>query len=114
MESRRMAWEQFKAQKTPQTYIEARMGAELGMVYTITKKAGKVTKEDAELYEARLYSDDKVKPLPCTGKTIIYNVLMLSSLIARTLKGVITGQETPRELIFNMTTLDERSFMFRR
>lgn len=114
MASRKMAWEKFKRSKKARIYIEARMGAELGMVYTIVKKNGKVSKEDAKLYQGRLYSDETVPTLPCTAKTIIYNVLMLASLIARALKGVLMKDNPPRELIFNMTSLDERSFMYRR
>lgn len=111
MASRRIVWEQFKRQKQTKHLIEARMGAELGMVYTISKKNGKVSKKDADLYEARLYADKDVKPLPCTARSIIYNVLMLAALVCRAYKGVVTKKPAPREMIFNMTALDGRSFM---
>jgi hypothetical protein len=87
------------------------MGAELGMVYTLAKSGGKVPDDKAKFYESRLYSDDKVPPQRCTNKAIIYNVLMLSSLISRVYKGVAMNQPTPTEVIFNMTFLDQRSLM---
>ena len=112
MRSRRLVWEEFKKQRQTKIYIEARMGAELGAVYIIRKKNGKIAPRDIKFYESRLYKDEDVKPLPCTARSIIYNVLMLSSLVCRAFKGIITGQKTPRELVFNMTLFDARSFMF--
>ena len=88
------------------------MGAELGAVYTIAKKDGKIAPKDVKFYESRLYNDDQVPPLPCTARSIIYNVLMLSSLISRAFKGIVNGEKVPKELIFNMTQLDARSFMY--
>ena len=114
MESRQLVWERFKKQPSAKIFIEARMGAELGRVYTTVKKNGKLSKEDITFYEKHWYPDSKVKALPCTARTIIYNVLMLSSLICRSYKGIVSGEKIPRELIFNMTSLDERSYMFTR
>lgn len=108
MSSRKVVWEQFKKQKNTKYLIEARMGAELGVVYTITKSA-----KDKEFYEETLYDDNKVKPLPCTARTIIYNVLMISSLICRAFKSIIQKEQHPREIIFNMTSMDGRSYMHR-
>jgi hypothetical protein len=122
MASRRLVWEQFLKQPQALTLIEGRMGAELGMVYTIRKKRNDadpeapviVFKSDFDFYEEMLYGDEKVKPLPCTAKAIIYNVLMLASLICRAYKAVVQGEEFPREMIFNMTRIDKTSFMVRK
>jgi hypothetical protein len=114
MSSRKLVWDNFKRQPASTIFIEARMGAELGRVYTIVKKKEKLSAEDIKFYESRWYSDDKVKPLPCTARTIIYNVLMISSLICRAYKGVLMKEDVPREQIFNMTILDERSWMYTR
>jgi hypothetical protein len=112
MKSRRLVWEEFKKQKSAKVFIEARMGAELGAVYTIIKKDGKIAPKDLKFYESRLYDDSQVPPLPCTARSIIYNVLQLSSWICRAFKGVATGEKVPKELIFNMTSIDSRSFMY--
>ncbi len=114
MASRRLVWEQFKKQRSCVNYIEARMGAEVGMVYTITKKLGALSPKDIKFYEARLYSDEKAEELPCTARSIIYNVLMVSSLVCRAYKGIITGERVPREMIFSLVSVDERTFMFER
>ena len=115
MTSRRLVWEQFKKQEQAHVLIEARMGAEIGQVYVIQKLPfpWRVTSKDLEFYEDRLYSDDEVKPLPCTARSIIYNVLMLSSLICRALKGYLKQEKYPREITCNMTFMDERTFMLR-
>lgn len=121
MSSRRTVWEQFLKQPQCLNLIEARMGAEVGMVYMIRKRPsvapltnGIISQDDTEFYEEMLYSDDKVKPLPCTARTIIYNVLMLASLICRAYKAIINEESFPREMIFNMTQIDKASFMVRK
>ncbi len=109
MYSRKMVWEQFKHQDQAKVFIEARMGAELGIVYCITSKS----EEDVKFYESTLYSDDKVKPLACTAKSIICNVLMISSLICRAVKALVNGEKFPRETIFNMEHINKSSFLIR-
>ena len=111
MPSRRLVWEQFLKQKQAVFLIEARMGAELGMVFTL-RKDSKTWKKDCAYYESRLYSEKTVKPLPCTAKSIIYNVLTIAGAICRAYKGLITNTPVPKEQDFNMTSLDERYYMF--
>jgi molybdopterin/thiamine biosynthesis adenylyltransferase len=111
MPSRRLVWEQFLKQKQAKFLIEARMGAELGMVFTL-RKDSKTWKKDCEYYESRLYSEKTVKPLPCTAKSIIYNVLTIAGAICRAYKGLITNTPVPKEQDFNMTSLDVRYYIF--
>jgi hypothetical protein len=115
MPSRQLVWEQFKKQPQAKNYIEARMGAELGLVFLIRKVNGRVPRRIEKFYESRLYFKRKTEELPCTARTIIYNVLMISSLICRAYKAILTDEKQyPTEIVFNMTTLDERSYMFMR
>ena len=109
MASRKLVWEQFLKQKQAKYLIEARMGAEMAKIYTIRDK----TKKTRAFYEKTLHSDDKSYKLPCTARTIIYNVLMISSLITRSYKAIINGEPFPKELIFNMTRIDKLSLMLR-
>lgn len=109
MASRKMVWEQFLKQPQAKYLIEARMGAELAKLYTIRDKSSKTR----AFYEKTLHSDDKSYKLPCTARTIIYNVLMVSSLITRAYKAIINGEPFPKELIFNMTRIDDLSLMLR-
>lgn len=109
MASRKLVWEQFLKQDQAKYLIEARMGAEMCKLYTIRDK----TKKTQKFYGATLHSDDKSYKLPCTARTIIYNVLMVSSLITRAYKAIINNEKFPKELIFNMTRIDNLSLMLR-
>jgi hypothetical protein len=109
MSSRCLVWEQFLKQKQCKNYIEARMGAQLGVVYTIRDKS----KENIKFYEKTLYKDEDVAPLRCSERAIIDNVLMLSSLICRSYRSVISKEEYPREIVFNMQNINKASFMIR-
>jgi hypothetical protein len=109
MSSRKIVWEQFKKQKQCKYYIEVRMGGQLGRMYFIYKK----TPENYKFYESTLYSDDKVKPLPCTARSIIYNVLMIASLVGRGVKALINKEKFPRELVFDIGNIYQYSFMIK-
>jgi molybdopterin/thiamine biosynthesis adenylyltransferase len=107
--SRWLVWEQFLKQPQCKYLIDARMGAELAKVYTITSKSQVVQK----FYKGTLHTDAESTQLPCTARTIIYNVLMVSSLIGRAYKGIIQNEKFPKELIFNMTQITPYSLMLR-
>lgn len=109
MESRRHVWEQYKKQGCTAGFIEARMGAELSKLYTIKSTSSK----DRDFYEATLHTDAQSLKLPCTARTIIYNVLTISGLICRAYKAIIMKENFPRELIFNLTRIDALSLMIR-
>jgi len=109
MESRRLVWHEFLKQKQCKYLIEARVGAEIGMVYTIKFK----NRKNINFYEQTL--NDVKESLPCTAKSIIYNVLLIASLICRSYKSIINNENNfPKELIFNMSRIDELSFMVRK
>lgn len=109
MESRRNVWEQYKKQNCTSGFIEARMGAELSKLYTIKS----TSPEDCDFYEKTLHTDAQSLKLPCTARTIIYNVLTISGLICRAYKALIMKENFPRELIFNLTRIDAISLMIR-
>ena len=116
MASRRLVWDQFKHQAdeigTKRLYIEGRMGAETGQVFTVRRdNRGLIRPKDIRLYEAMLYDDSTVPPLPCTARTIIYNVLMMASWISGSLKAYVMNEKFPSEITFNLTQIDERSLM---
>lgn len=129
MSSRKMVWESFLEQDRCKNYIEARMGGELGIVYTIkkkfslsktiskTKKKQKpqfaVSPADKKFYEETLYSDEQAVPQRCTAKAIMYNVNMISALIGRAFASVIRNDNVPREMVFSMVRIDPTSWMVR-
>ena len=107
--SRWLVWEQFLKQEQCKNLIDARMGAELAKLYTITSKS-KVTQK---FYKGTLHTDAESAELSCTARTIIYNVLMISSLIGRAYKSIIQNEKFPKEVIFNMTQITPFSLMLR-
>jgi molybdopterin/thiamine biosynthesis adenylyltransferase len=100
MTSRKTVWKQFLKQPQCKAYIEARMGGELGIVYTIRDKAA-----DKEFYEEMLHSDGESEQLPCTARSIVYNVLMIASLICRAVKAVAKDEKFQRELVFDLGSM---------
>ena len=109
MESRRVIWEQFNKQPKAQYLIEARMGAELAKVYTIKNKYN-----DFNFYIETLHSDAQAYKLPCTARTIIYNVQMISSLIVRAFKSIVQNETNfPKEIVFSTRNLNAASLMLR-
>lgn len=109
MSSRRLVWEQHLKQPQTSLYIEARMGGQFGLVYTISSKS----KANVKFYENTLHSDKDSAQLPCTARSIIYNVLMLSSLISKAYASVMSDKPMPREMVFNMQDIHSSSFMVR-
>lgn len=96
MSSRRIVFDQFKKQKQCKYFIDSRMGAELGKVYTINRSP-KLLK----YYLSTWHPDKESQENRCTAKAIIYNVLMIASLICRSVKAIINNEEFPRGIIFD-------------
>ena len=105
MASRLVAFKQ--ACKRRCWFIDARMGAELGIVFKINC----AVKAQQKYYLKNWFSDDEAEELPCTARTIIYNVQMLSALVCRAYKSIIMKEKVPKQMIFNMTRIDEVSWM---
>lgn len=102
MISRKKVFEQFCKQKGARYLIEARMGGELGYVYCVDKQ----NKDQMKAYKGTLYTDKEAAMTPCTRKAIIYNVLMISSLICRAFKALVNEEKSyPFENIFDMRNM---------
>lgn len=105
-------WLQFLSQERARIFIDARMGAEVGRIYIIRKHGGKVVSdEDIFFYKSNWYTDEASVQLPCTAKSIIYNVQFVASFIALAIKNIINGAKVPREIAFGLGELNESSFM---
>jgi len=98
MDTRSKIFSEVKKQK-PNLYIEARMGAELMMIYSVNPS------EDTEWYEKTLYTDEDAMELPCTARAIIYNVFVIGGLIASQVKKALMKQELTKEIIFDLVTM---------
>lgn len=102
MESRRQTWEQWLAQGG-EVFIDARMGGEMAHVFVVRRKTHP---QDVTWYQSTLVSDNEVKELPCSERTIIYCVMMIASIICRSVKAIVNGeQEYPREIVYGMRSM---------
>jgi hypothetical protein len=103
MSARQGIW--YKAIKpnpfTVSLYIEARMGAQEGRIYTVTPH----DPDHISLYEASLYSDEEASELPCTARATGYNVFYLAGLLASQVQKFVMGEMPPRpEIIFDLVS----------
>jgi molybdopterin/thiamine biosynthesis adenylyltransferase len=79
-------------------YVEARMGAQEGRVYSIVP----YDPDHIGLYEASLYADENAVELPCTARAIGYNVFYLAGLLVSQIKKVVMREEVKPEVIFDL------------
>ncbi len=97
IEGRAAAFESAKASINAKLFIDGRMGAETLRTFCLNPKS----KPDSEKY----YNDYIVgvhnEELPCTARTIIYNVLMAASLITSYVKKFVQGEAIPFQFVFN-------------
>jgi molybdopterin/thiamine biosynthesis adenylyltransferase len=99
--SRKYIWGQFLRSKTCKGYIDARMGGEYGLVYGVFDKAALRDK-----YKATLFPPEQAVQLPCTERTIIYNVLPLAGFICRGVKAYVNREPFPFENELRLKTMD--------
>lgn len=95
MKARSEIWEMLPQLYTMQHFIEGRMSAEAGMIFTIndfhTNAAYKKKYTDN-----CLYSDEEAVADTCTAKAIIYNTILMGGWIAAITKQIISNYETPK------------------
>lgn len=103
MSARRTIWEGVRNHKDfVDVYIEARMGAEVGMVYTINPK----DEVQAQWYEDNmLYSDLDALEIPCTARAIIYTVFIIAGLICAQVKHHIRNEPVSKEIVMDTNNL---------
>lgn len=100
MSSRKIIYEYCK-QSGVRLFVDARMGGEVMRIYSISPSLP----QEKKFYEASLYEDKEVNGEKCTAKTIIYNVLLIASLITSQIKKYLTQEDIMNELIFDFKTL---------
>lgn len=81
----------------PIWFIDGRMAANVLHVYTI-----KMDNEgDVAFYQGTLFTDEEADPVPCTERSVSYNVLGAASLISDIVAKIGNKQKVPRELILD-------------
>ena len=92
MSVRQMIWDSQKKSASVEMLIDPRMGAEIAMLYVMNPHDA----ADRVSYEKTLYSDDKAVQEPCTAKSTTYTALLLSGLVAKAVKDIVTNSDYPR------------------
>jgi molybdopterin-synthase adenylyltransferase len=92
MAVRKMIWETHIDSPMTGAVIDPRMGAENAMLFVMCPNV----EVDQMDYRNTLYSDDEAEVEPCTAKSTIYCANMLSGLVAKSVKDLVTGGDCPR------------------
>jgi molybdopterin/thiamine biosynthesis adenylyltransferase len=100
MEARRTVWERH-ANKSPFTraIIDPRMGAETALLYVMNPMDDK----DRESFEKSLYGDSEAVQERCTAKATIYTANMLSGLVCKAVKDLLTKPDYLRTAQWNIS-----------
>lgn len=85
---------------TRNIFIDGRMGGHQLEIRTC--KMG--DRSDMKRYKATLWRDEDTAPLPCTQKAVMYNVLMIASLIANQCRLTLENKKYNREMIYDFET----------
>lgn len=98
MNARKRIWEKVKGNSDVSLFIDPRMGGRVARIYAVNPM-------DPGFYEETLYDDDDSAEERCTEKTIIYNVLGISSYICKMLEDWMKdGVNGCRELVIDYAT----------
>jgi hypothetical protein len=106
MATRKEIYEKHKLHMGCEWLIDARMGAETMLIYTVNPNS----LEDQKHYEGTLYSDKEAVQEPCTAKSTTYCALVLSGLIAKTVRDVLVRAPYLRNATFSLKGNDFLAF----
>lgn len=98
MKARRMMFEEWKKLENREIFIDGRMNAEQGQVFSVTKGREKE-------YEATLFDDSELEDLPCNYKATSHCGAMIASLMTSSLNNYISNKKTSinlREIPFEI------------
>ena len=99
MRPRKKIWDSIKNNDDVELFIDPRMGGRVARIYSVNPKTG------VDKYEQTLYDDDESAEERCTERTILYNVLGISSLICKAIEDYMKdGQEGCSETILDYAT----------
>jgi hypothetical protein len=109
IEARRAIWKSIKPhlfkKRGTALYIDTRMGGEYMRIFTVSKKA------DIAPYEKTLIREGE--HLPCTARTVVYNVVTVAGLVGCIIKAFLTGKgRMPTQVVFDMANLSMQVFPY--
>lgn len=79
-------------------YIDGRMAGNALEIY-MTKCDNE---EDLKIYEQTLFTAEEETPVPCSERSVVYNVFIMGGLITDVVKKYANGEELPKELIMDL------------
>lgn len=103
MSARKTVW-QAHVGVAPSTkvIIDPRMAVETALLYVMNPMSDR----DAKAYEASLYTDENAVQERCTAKATMYTAQLLSGLVAKAVKDVVTKSNYPR--VVNWSIKDDQ------
>ena len=99
IEARKVIWEAVK-KSDAMLYIDSRMGGRIFSVFTVNLD----NKKSIKAYEKRLFAAGAPLNVPCTERTIIFNVLGVASVVCNQVTRYAADEETIPEMHFDYTT----------
>ena len=107
MDVRKLIWDNHKNKAhNTRCIIDPRMGAEIAMLFSMDP----MDEQDQVSYEKSLYTDENSEQERCTAKATIYTANMLSGLVAKTVKDLVTDGPYPRTAIWSIAENDFRAW----
>ena len=94
MDARTRVWKAIKANRNVTTYIDGRMGAEVGRVLTVNTRDPLSVRD----YEEELYPSSEAFQAPCTARATIYCASGLGALMAAKVAKILLHRPHRREL----------------
>lgn len=94
MEARKAIWRELKDVR-PRLYVDARMGAQVGIIYCVN---------GSNDYASTFHAAGDIVRDPCTAKSICHTPFLLASAVASLLLAFMRGEPLPFE-----TNIDSRS-----
>lgn len=93
---RREIWEKQGFPNSIRAYIDTRMGGDMMRIYTVTPSTSPLRYMDTLQGEG--------EQLPCTARTILYNVLTIAGLTGSVVKKIVNDEQVPFGINFSMAT----------
>jgi len=102
MDERLKIWEKIRLNPMVKRLFDARMGGESMRLFSINP----LDIDDIRFYEKALYPSKEALQLPCSARSIIYNILAVSSLVCNNVKKAMLGEGLRKEIAFDLKKLN--------
>lgn len=98
MQVRRYLWEYYQDQEDVRWFIDPRMSAEEGAIYTVDMHST----VEKEKYMTTLYRDSESVPEPCTAKATMYCAMLLAGQVAKNVKDIVVDETPMSPIMWNV------------